>query len=273
MKQAFSGLSRGLVLALILTLLPAAPALAAEHYITGDDQSLEQVAAALGLDGELLALANGRAPGERVAAGTLLLLPLEPTLSLTLEPGDTLYSLAQEYDCTVAELMALNRIADPRRIYAGQRLTLPLAEEAACLRPGSAAVRLEPVLASRGPTAWLWPTEGTISSRFGQRERGWHYGLDIAADAGSLVLASAGGQVSEAGWKNDAYGYTVMLDHGNGQETLYAHCSQLLAEPGQWVTAGQTLALVGSTGNSTGPHLHFELRLNGSCVDPLEYLR
>ena len=78
--------------------------------------------------------------------------------------------------------------------------------------------------------------------------------------------------VTEADWKNDAYGYAVMIDHGNGYTTLYGHCSELLVESGQKVKAGESVALVGSTGNSTGPHVHFEVRINGSCTDPLEIL-
>ena len=75
-----------------------------------------------------------------------------------------------------------------------------------------------------------------------------------------------------ADWKNDAYGYAVMIDHGSGIETLYGHCSRLLVEEGQWVQPGDTVALVGSTGNSTGPHVHFEVRLNDGCSDPMLYL-
>jgi len=89
--------------------------------------------------------------------------------------------------------------------------------------------------------------------------------------AGGLLTAAAG-VVIESGWKNDSYGYAVMIDHGNGRQTLYGHCSSVVAEVGDWVETGQTVALVGSTGNSTGPHVHFEIRLDGVCVDPLLYL-
>ena len=94
----------------------------------------------------------------------------------------------------------------------------------------------------------------------------------MAADQGTVIQAAAAGLVTEADWKNDAYGYAVMLDHGNGVETLYGHCSQLLVKAGQQVRAGDAIALVGSTGNSTGPHVHFEVRVNGACQDPLDYL-
>ena len=123
------------------------------------------------------------------------------------------------------------------------------------------------------PTGALaWPVTGPITSTFGQRDLGWHSGLDIAADMGTLIGASAAGRVSEADWKSDGYGYAVMIDHGNGLETLYGHCSELLVRPGDWVEAGEPVARIGSTGHSTGPHVHLEVRLDGECRDPLDYL-
>ena len=75
----------------------------------------------------------------------------------------------------------------------------------------------------------------------------------------------------EAGWKNDVYGYAVVLEHGNGWQTLYAHCSQVLVKPGQQVRQGERIALVGSTGNSTGPHLHLELHKDGAFLNPADF--
>jgi murein DD-endopeptidase MepM/ murein hydrolase activator NlpD len=98
-----------------------------------------------------------------------------------------------------------------------------------------------------------------------------HEGVDIAASSGTPIHAAASGTVIHAGWLG-GYGNLVVVDHGNGLSTAYAHASALLVGVGQHVTQGQTVSLVGSTGNSSGPHLHFEVRVNGSAVDPLGYL-
>ncbi|MDO4733168.1 MAG: M23 family metallopeptidase, partial [Bacillota bacterium] len=157
------------------------------------------------------------------------------------------------------------------RLRAGMELHIPRGEETSVIPGSRAALPALASLSHRGERLF-YPVAGSISSRFGPRRSSFHYGLDLAAEAGLSVQAAAGGLVTEAGWKNDAYGYTVMIDHGEGMETLYAHCSRLLVEEGQQVRAGEGIALVGSTGNSTGPHVHFEVRIQGECQDPLDYL-
>ena len=115
------------------------------------------------------------------------------------------------------------------------------------------------------------PVSGTITSRFGRRSRGMHTGLDIATSRGTPIVAAAGGTVTFAGSKG-SYGYLVVVDHGNGIQTYYAHCSALYVSAGQYVSQGQRIAAIGSTGNSTGPHLHLEVRINGVCQNPQNYL-
>lgn len=115
------------------------------------------------------------------------------------------------------------------------------------------------------------PVSGTITSRFGRRSRGTHTGLDIATSAGTPVGAAAAGTVTYAGRKG-TYGNLVVIDHGNGVQTYYAHCNSIAVTAGQHVSQGQTISTVGSTGNSTGPHLHLEIRLNGICQNPQNYL-
>ncbi|ABN52978.1 MAG TPA: M23 family peptidase [Hungateiclostridium thermocellum] len=123
----------------------------------------------------------------------------------------------------------------------------------------------------------LWPASGRISSRFGTRSDPFnfsqkvHEGIDIAADYGTTILASATGKVTLSDWYGN-YGKCVIIDHGYGLSTLYGHCQTLLVKEGQTVKKGDKIATVGSTGRSTGPHLHFEVRLNGVPVDPLQYL-
>jgi len=123
----------------------------------------------------------------------------------------------------------------------------------------------------------MYPTIGPVTSNFGWRihpilgiER-FHSGIDFGADYGTLIYASESGRVIYSDWYG-GYGNAVIIDHGNGITTLYAHCSELYVRDGDSVVKGQPIATVGSTGFSTGPHLHFELRANGEPIDPAAYL-
>jgi murein DD-endopeptidase MepM/ murein hydrolase activator NlpD len=118
---------------------------------------------------------------------------------------------------------------------------------------------------------FIWPVSGTVTSGFGWRWGRMHEGIDIAAPTGTPIWAAAVGTVIHSGWLG-GYGNLVVVDHGNGIATAYAHASAIFVGVGQSVVQGETIALIGSTGNSSGPHLHFEVRVNGSAVDPLLYL-
>ena len=115
------------------------------------------------------------------------------------------------------------------------------------------------------------PVAGTITSRFGRRSGGIHTGLDIANSSGTPIKACASGTVIYSGYKG-SYGRMLVIDHGNGIQTYYAHCSKLYVSTGTYVNQGQTIASVGSTGNSTGPHLHLEVRVNGVAKNPQNYV-
>lgn len=112
---------------------------------------------------------------------------------------------------------------------------------------------------------------GRRTSLYGYRSSGFHTGLDLAGATGSPIIAADGGTVILARW-NGGYGNCVIIDHGNGYQTLYAHCSKLLVSVGQKVAQGEQIAKVGSTGNSTGPHCHWEIRINGKTVNPANYI-
>jgi murein DD-endopeptidase MepM/ murein hydrolase activator NlpD len=118
---------------------------------------------------------------------------------------------------------------------------------------------------------FIWPVNGPVTSGYGMRWGRLHEGIDIAAATGTPIWAGAAGTVIYAGWLG-GYGNLVVVDHGNGLATAYAHASAILVSVGQSVAQGETISLVGSTGNSSGPHLHFEVRVNGVAVDPLLYL-
>ena len=125
---------------------------------------------------------------------------------------------------------------------------------------------------TNAPTGtFMRPVGGYVSSAFGSRSRGNHTGIDYANPMGTPVKAADGGTVTAAGWSG-GYGYMVKINHGNGYETLYAHNSKLAVKVGDKVAKGQVISYVGSTGNSTGPHLHFEIRKNGAYLNPANYV-
>ena len=136
----------------------------------------------------------------------------------------------------------------------------------------------EAVLRERGYTPTIWPVSGKLEGGFGGRRNpfggaGWefHSGQDIEADPGAPVVSGASGRVVFVGWQN-GYGQLVVVDHGGGLTTRYAHLSHIDVEADQMVSRGQLLGKVGSTGRSTGPHLHYEVRINDLAVNPLPYL-
>ena len=130
----------------------------------------------------------------------------------------------------------------------------------------------KPIPATQGTGAFQYPLyHYTISSYFGMRWGTLHTGVDLAAPYGTKIYASDGGTVTFAGWKG-SYGYLIIISHGGLYETYYAHCSKILVSAGENVYQGQNIGLVGSTGYSTGPHCHFEVRYNGTPYNPLNYL-
>ena len=128
-----------------------------------------------------------------------------------------------------------------------------------------------PVDSTVSSSGMIWPISGTVTSNFGWRWGRMHEGIDIAAPSGAPIVAAGAGNIVVAGWMG-GYGLMVVIDHGGGLATAYAHMSALGVGAGQSVAQGQTIGYIGCTGSCTGPHTHFEVRANGSPVDPLGYL-
>ena len=145
------------------------------------------------------------------------------------------------------------------------------------LKKENISLKLPPLPASEEylPPAfdgYMWPAQGVLTSGYGWRWGRLHRGIDIAAPIGTPVLAAASGEVIGAGWHN-GYGNLIKLEHLDGSFTLYAHNDRILVSHGQRVNQGEQIAEMGTTGNSTGPHLHFEIHVkNNEIVDPLALL-
>jgi murein DD-endopeptidase MepM/ murein hydrolase activator NlpD len=168
----------------------------------------------------------------------------------------TLASIRDDRASTLAEIDAL------------EEQSAVLAERIRQAQQQSSSV---PVVVPSGSGVLGWPVSGPVTSGFGLRWGRMHEGIDIAVAEGTPVRAAGAGTVIYAGWMG-GYGNLVVVDHGNGLSTAYAHNSSLGVGVGQSVTAGQVVSYSGNTGNSTGPLVHFEVRVNGSAVDPLGYL-
>lgn len=204
-------------------------------------------------------------------------------------PGDTISGIAAMFGVKPDEVLALNPAVTPEILQVGQLIFLP--EHAT---PRERAVTLvsryatggadeyqpfvaedredERVPAQERATSYIWPLAGDITSRFGYREGGeFHTGIDIGAPSGTPIVAARAGRVLSAGW-DGGYGKQVTLVHDDGSRTIYAHASDILVSKDQYVQQGEVIAYVGSTGRSTGPHLHFEIIINGAPQDPLNYL-
>jgi LysM repeat protein len=193
-----------------------------------------------------------------------------PEVTHQVAPGETLWSLARCYHVGLARLMAVNKIGDPTRLCVGRVLVIPGA-----VTPGAGTQR-RPKAAHAVARGWngnlAWPLLGELTQQFGPQIDGtFHHGLDIADQTGAPVRAAQRGLVISSSWL-PIYGYAVIIDHGSGFRTLYAHLHDFAVRAGDLVQQGQVIAHVGSTGNATGPHLHFEVRYDDRSVNPLPYL-
>lgn len=226
------------------------------HRVTAGE-SLSVIAARYAIDVDTLLGANPEAEELIHPGDELVILPQKGAVH-AVAAGDTLWRLAQVYGVSVTAIRAANN-KEGDALAVGEKLFIP-----------GGRARSEQVSRGYGQR-FVWPTAGTLTSGFGYRWGRLHAGIDLAADEGTPVRAAQAGRTVSAGWRS-GYGYTVVLDHGHGYTTLYAHLADYEVEAGQYVRAGQLIGYVGDTGYSFGAHLHFEIRLHGQAVNPLQYL-
>jgi LysM repeat protein len=202
--------------------------------------------------------------------------------------GDTLFQIAQRYGTTMQDILRLNPGLDSARLVAGTEIQLvqaapPRQRAVLGLRPTTSGGLSWPdapqfgqdgrPVDNRHAKTWIWPTTGVFTSGFGWRWGRMHRGIDMANNVGTPIVAARTGRVVFSGWHDGGYGYLVTLQHPDGSRSLYAHNSRLMVSNGQEVRQGTVISLMGSTGRSTGPHLHFEIHPPQSgAVDPLGLL-
>jgi murein DD-endopeptidase MepM/ murein hydrolase activator NlpD len=261
--------------------------------------TLTSLAARYGLGEAALLAVNEDLVGEDGSfSGPSLRIPPRPGLLVTLAPGQDLLSLALAYGMAPSDLARANGL-EGYKVSPGQRLFIPghlpearpvePEERLATRAPRDARERLQEevraelakapmYLAAYRPSSrgLIWPLQGVISSGFGSRNLSvagstFHLGLDIVSPIGTPILAAQAGVVSRAGWGGH-YGYVVYLDHEGGMQTRYAHLNRIDVSVGERVRQGDPLGVVGETGATTGPHLHFEVRISGRAVNPRDYL-
>jgi murein DD-endopeptidase MepM/ murein hydrolase activator NlpD len=218
------------------------------------------------------------APDSLSIGQVLYVLPLDG-IWYTVETDDTVDGIAEKFKAKSEDIInsPLNNLAGGANLLPGTKIVVPngvkpfvaqAVEASSSSAETSGGAYSGPSVSVAASGTFQWPTAGMLSQGF------WwgHRGLDIASAIGVPIAAADSGYVSYAGWDNTGYGYMVMIDHGNGFQTLYGHLSQYYVDPGQAVARGQVIAAMGSTGHSTGPHLHFEIRYGGVPQNPLFYL-
>jgi murein DD-endopeptidase MepM/ murein hydrolase activator NlpD len=183
---------------------------------------------------------------------------------------DALVTAQREKSATLASIEE-DRESVLDEIHGLEAESAALAEQIRQAQEQAASSSTSPIVPPSGSGILGWPVSGPVVSGFGMRSGRMHEGIDIICATGTPVRASAAGTVIHAGWLG-GYGNLVVVDHGGGLSTAYAHNSSFATSVGQPVAAGQVIAYAGSTGNSSGPHVHFEVRVNGNAVDPLGYL-
>lgn len=221
--------------------------------------------------------ANDLATGDKIKEGdTLKILPVSG-VSHKVEGGDTIYSVAKKYQASAQSIIdyPFNDVGDDFQLKTGQILIIP--DGAPPAKPKQAPTQYlaqdqqKITIESLGSAQFARPV--TAFQQVSQYFSWYHPGVDFSNLAGGPIHAADFGTITVAGWPdNSGYGNRVMIDHGNGFVTLYAHLSAIYVSPGQKVSKGDVVGMMGSTGRSTGTHLHFEIRKNGTNLNPLSFL-
>jgi len=277
---------------------PQAPRTKTETYIVKEGDTISTIAQHFGVNVGTILWNNGLQEKQYIRPGDTLRIPPVSGLLVKVGKGDTLAKIAQRYNGDAEEIANFNNLSQADNLQTGFELMVPggtppeIEQTVTQVRVLAKSIehksstenfKTEPVIppsnvkrpadldTSELPkTRMLWPTSGHVITQY----FGWkHIGLDIDGDYSSPIYAAADGVVEKAEWSNAGYGLMILIKHGDGLETRYGHSSKLFVKKGDVVKRGQVISMMGTTGRSTGTHLHFEVIVNGKRVNPLGYIR
>lgn len=245
-----------------------------ENYIIKSGDTLDSIAKRFDISIDTIKWVNDL-KNDTIGPGQTLKIPPVTGVVHTVKSGDTIYSIAKKYKTNAQTIVnfPFNDFADldTFALSVGQTLYVPDGippEEQPQVAPsGQFFAQIQAGV--KGSSSFIWPTSGIIT----QYPVWYHMGVDIANNVAPPILASDTGTVTFAGCIQYGYGCNIVIDHGNGYQSLYAHLSSIGVSPGQVVNKGQQIGVMGSTGRSTGTHLHFEIRSGGTLLNPLNFLK
>ena len=267
-----------------------------KSYVVAHGDSLWSIANSQNVELDTLVGSNNFKTSARLKPGAVLRIPNQEGIFYVMKGSETIESVSKRYGVSMSKIRQVNAEKDIASLKAGDEVFLPGARPeglvehkdikiAEVKKPAPAKTQKASAKpAAKGEVAvrkaaggLRWPIMGRINSPFGwrthpiTRRKDFHTGIDIKADRNDPIKSAGSGRVVYSGWMG-GYGKVLVIEHPNGQSTLYAHCSTLLAGQGASVSSGQLVARIGTTGRSTGPHLHFEVRNGNSPVNPIKYL-
>ncbi|MDP2789988.1 MAG: M23 family metallopeptidase [bacterium] len=252
---------------------------AVRYYIVEGGDTISSIAATFGISQSTILWENNLADTDYIKPGQkLTILPVDG-VTHSVKKGDTIASIAKKYKANEDKILAFNRLASGEALTDGEELIIP---EGVVDRPNAPApstpstttrrfafINIPPPARVTQGARLQWPTS---SRRINQYFKFRHTGIDIDGNVGSPIYAADSGVVESVVYARYGYGYHLVINHGGGRETLYAHNAKIFVRPGQSVKRGQSIATIGLTGRTTGAHLHFEVIVNGAKRNPLSYL-
>jgi murein DD-endopeptidase MepM/ murein hydrolase activator NlpD len=245
-----------------------------ESYPVQEGDTFKSIADKYGVSVESVKWANPDIDEKKVKAGSKIIVPPVTGVVQVVKAGETVYSVAKKYNVDAQSIVdfPFNTFTNDETfsLAIGQELVVPDGVMPKDEAPAPSRLYQTPNAGSVTATGnWVWPAAGKLTQPF----RSWHKGLDIANHNGGPILAADAGSVAVTGWDKSGYGNKVVINHGNGYLTLYAHMSRIDVVVGQTVKRGDRIGMMGSTGRSTGTHLHFEIRTTKGNLDPMGQLK
>ncbi|HNX10538.1 MAG TPA: peptidoglycan DD-metalloendopeptidase family protein [bacterium] len=248
------------------------------EYTVKAGDTISTIARQFGVTVNTILWANSLSANSTIRQGDKLNIPPVTGVVHKVASGETIRAIANKYGVSADTIIASNGLDDSGKLRIGQSLIIPGGQKTATATRTTTTYRavdivkdiVKPSNAKPQGGKMQWPTVGyRITQYYSWR----HTGLDIANKTGTPLYAAESGTVEKAGWNSGGYGNMVLVNHGGGIKTRYAHLSKIYVQPGESVERGQVVGLMGSTGRSTGPHIHFEVIVNGRNLNPLNYIK